>query len=255
MKKGLWTVTFMILITVVFIAALSAVNEITREKISKNAQIEKFKSILYAFDIFPDDQKESDYSQKSTTADIQWTVKEILNRVGEEIKSVRIALHEEDKNLLQASYLSPGDSLELMVRIRNDSILAIGFPMKGKGLWGTITAFGVVDGNLKRMIGIDFIEQVETPGLGARILEIEFKQFFRGLDLTGFYEGKEKPIIMVSRKTNTNLQAPTNELQAITGATQTCNGVLKMVNTDLNFYLKFIQSNFDLIKEKLIQKS
>ena len=32
-------------------------------------------------------------------------------------------------------------------------------------------------------------------------------------------------------------------LQAITGATQTCNGVLNMVNTDLRFYLAVLRAN------------
>jgi Na+-transporting NADH:ubiquinone oxidoreductase subunit NqrC len=40
-------------------------------------------------------------------------------------------------------------------------------------------------------------------------------------------------------------------LQAITGATQTCNGVINMINTDLQFYLEVIRSNFDLIKKKM----
>jgi len=97
------------------------------------------------------------------------------------------------------------------------------------------------------MVGIDFIEQVETPGLGARIIEEEYKYFFRNLDLSRFHQGEAgiDPIIIVKQKDATNVEVSTNSLQAITGATQTVDGVLKMVNTDLKFYIDVIKSNYD----------
>jgi len=253
MKKSFWTVIFMVIITIVFIAALSSVNELTREKIMQNSLIENYKSILYAFDIFPLGQGEAGYPLKATTADIPWTPNDILKSFKTQIYKVSVPVTSEQKKLLASSYLVIADSAEIFVRVQNDSIIAFGFPMRGKGLWGTITAFGVASSDLKRMIGIDFIEQVETPGLGARILEIEFKRFFRGLDLSGFAASSpERPaIVMVNRKEKSNLEQTTNELQAITGATQTCNGVLKMVNTDVEFYLQVLETNRELIAQKL----
>ncbi len=253
MKKGLWTVVFMVLITAVFIAGLSSVNEFTRDKILQNARIENFKAILYAFNIFPGNQTESDYSLKATTSDIDWIPEEIIKTVKNEIIKIKVPVTPEQSQMLKASYLTFKDSLELFLRVKNDSVLGIGFPMKGKGLWGTITAFGVVSPDLTKMIGIDFTEQVETPGLGARILEIDFKRFFRCLDLSGFQsmDSGKPAVVMVGRKEKTNIEQSTNELQAITGATQTCNGVVNMINTDLQFYLEVIRSNFDLIKKKV----
>ena len=125
---------------------------------------------------------------------------------------------------------------------------AYGFLLKGKGLWGTISAFGVVSADLDRMVGIDFTEQFETPGLGARITEQEFKYFFRELDLTGFLSESDQPaVVMVGRKERSNVEESTNSIQAITGATQTCNGVLSMLNTDLRFYLRLLQENKEVL--------
>jgi Na+-transporting NADH:ubiquinone oxidoreductase subunit NqrC len=102
------------------------------------------------------------------------------------------------------------------------------------------------------MVGIDFTDQVETPGLGARILEQEFKYFFRNMDLSGFTSGDPAPIIMVRQKQSTNVQQSSNSLQAITGATQTIDGVLNMVNTDLKFYIDVLKTNEKTIKEQVL---
>ena len=124
--------------------------------------------------------------------------------------------------------------------------------LRGKGLWGTIGAFGVITADLTKMKGIDFIEQVETPGLGARITENEFKYFFRGLDLGGFANGNvgTQVIKMVGRKEQSNVVKSENTFQAITGATQTCMGVANMVNADMRFLIELLRAN----KNQLIQK-
>lgn len=245
MKKAIWTIFFMILLTTIFISALASINELTKERIAQSLQIERYKSVLYAFNIFPTGEKEQDFDLKSTTADIPWQQDKILTAVQQQIKIVKFPVTAEQKKLLQNSYLTVTDSVEIYLKTENDSVVALGFPLRGKGLWGTITAFGVVSANLEKMVGIDFTEQSETPGLGARILEIEFKRFFRNLDISGFLNRQSNApvIIMVNKKTQTNLEKSTNALQAITGATQTCDGVLKMVNTDLAFFFAVIRAN------------
>ncbi|MDW7682036.1 MAG: FMN-binding protein [bacterium] len=245
MKKSLWTIVFMIMMTVVFISVLAFINETTKDMIAQNLQLEKYKSILYAFDIFPQGLSERDYDLSATTAEIQWQETQMLETINCNMKTVKLAVPEAMRSLLKQSFLAVSDSVEIYVRLEGDSAMAYGFQMKGKGLWGTITGFGVISSDLEKMIGIDFTDQVETPGLGARILENEFKQYFRNLDLSGFHEqtSDKKPIIMVNQKKSSNLEHSTNSLQAITGATQTCDGVLKMVNIDLKFYIELIKNN------------
>lgn len=244
MKKGLFTIVFMIICTIVFISALAFINEISRERIEQNLKMENFKSMLYAFDIFPNGVHEKDFSSTSTTSDIQWDNQQLLDNIEDQIKSKKLPVKDADQALLKNSFLSINDSVEIYIRYdQNGNRLAFGFPMKGKGLWGTISAFGAVSADLTKMVGIDFTEQVETPGLGARILETEFKYFFRNLDLSGFGSDKKNPIIMLKSKDKSNVEQSTNSFQAITGATQTVNGVLTMVNTDLKFYIKIIQEN------------
>lgn len=248
MKKGLFTIIFMMLITVVFISALAFVNEFSQEQIIQNLKIDKYKSILYAFNVFPENVQEQNLPLTSTTNEIEWKEAVILEKIQEQIETIKLPVTPQQRALLKGSYLAVDDSVEIFKRVdAAGETQAYGFTMKGKGLWGTITAFGVISADLQRMVGIDFTEQVETPGLGARILEKEFKYFFRQLDISQLHQAPTgKPVIyMVKQKEQSNIEDSTSSLQAITGATQTCNGVLAMLNTDLRFYLEVLQTNQD----------
>lgn len=248
MKASTKTVIFMVIITVIFIFALATINEITKQRIAQNMIIEQSKSILYAFNIFPENFNRADMALTSTTSNIPWRKDDVLQQMDSHLELRAVPVNDEQRRLITASYLAIKDSATIYVRKSDTgSLLSFGFHMKGKGLWGTIDAFGVISADLKTMVGIDFIEQVETPGLGARIIEEEYKYFFRNLDLSRFHQGEAgiDPIIIVKQKDATNVEVSTNSLQAITGATQTVDGVLKMVNTDLKFYIDVIKSNYD----------
>lgn len=246
MRKGIFTVVFMVLITVVFISVLAYMNEISRERVDRNAAVERIRAMLYACGIFPHGVSEESLSPSSTTADITWEEDRLFEMMQQGLKKVRLPVTVSDRERLKNSLLSVGDSVEVFVLLdTSGTVEGYGFPLRGKGLWGTISAFGVISSDLIRMVGIDFTEQVETPGLGARITETGFKSYFRNLDLSGFLDAStEQPaVVMVGKKDRTNVEWSTNSIQAITGATQTCNGVLKMVNTDLGFYITVLRDH------------
>ena len=256
MKKALFTVTFMTLISIAFISALAFIHEYSKDRIAQNLEIDKYKSVLYAFNIFPASVSETDLAPTSTTADISWENQQILETVQKKMKPIKLPVPEKLQLLLKDSFLSWKDSVDIFIRIdENQKVIGYGFPLKGKGLWGTIEAFGVISADLTKMIGIDFTQQVETPGLGARITETEFKYFFRQLDLSGFQDqtSDQAAIIMTRKKSQTNIEKSSNSLQAITGATQTCQGVLEMLNVDLKFYISVIKENEMLLRERGFQ--
>jgi Na+-transporting NADH:ubiquinone oxidoreductase subunit C len=93
-------------------------------------------------------------------------------------------------------------------------------PVLGAGLRGEIEAVVGVEKDLKTLTGIEFIKQNETPGLGVRITESWFKEQFRG---------KRWPLQTVPEGQPTGDQ----EFQAITGATNTTNGVKGILNDRL----------------------
>jgi Na+-transporting NADH:ubiquinone oxidoreductase subunit C len=98
-------------------------------------------------------------------------------------------------------------------------------PIKGQGFWAPIKGIIGLKPDKKTITGIAFYEQNETPGLGARITEPEFKSQFAGLETAP--EGK--PISM--KRQGDPLQA--SQIYAITGATQTSVRLEKIINDEL----------------------
>jgi Na+-translocating ferredoxin:NAD+ oxidoreductase RnfG subunit len=242
MKNAFYTISFMILITVVFISALATVQEMSKDRMAMMSQMRDLRSQLYAFDMLPDSGKNG-IPPAATTADLPWNNAQVMAWKSQ-FQDRWLPVPDSLRYALAGSMMMVGDSV--LIRVRMDSAnhpVAYGFQLKGRGLWGTITAFAAISADLKSMIGIDFTRQMETPGLGARITEEEFKYFFRNLDLTCFNRSHGPCVTMVRNKTGSNRdEVQTSELQAITGATLTCNGVLKMMNTDLRFYVKLLKN-------------
>jgi len=94
-------------------------------------------------------------------------------------------------------------------------------PFSGAGLWGTIRGYLAVSADLKTVLGLTFVEQNETPGLGGRIDEPQFKEQFRGLPIA---QGDA-----IRYGQNQGVQ-----LDAVTGATQTSSAILRILNSALD---------------------
>ncbi|NLJ81057.1 MAG: FMN-binding protein [Firmicutes bacterium] len=91
--------------------------------------------------------------------------------------------------------------------------LGYAFPLNGQGLWGSIRGFIGISPGFDRLLGLEFVEQNETPGLGGRIDEAWFKNQFQGLELRA---GEDI--------------AYGSGLDAITGATSSSQAVLSLLN-------------------------
>ncbi len=106
-----------------------------------------------------------------------------------------------------------------IVKDQDGKVSALAFIAAGPGLWGEIeavTAFKA-DGSFA---GIDFIKQNETPGLGARITELWFKQQLRG---------KRVPLSMVAEGSGASAGSD-GKIDSITGASRTSGYVLTLLN-------------------------
>lgn len=238
-------IRFMVVVSVAFIAVLASVNEMTKARIARNAEIATTRALLYAFNLLPEGVTNASLSATTTTAEIPWPRQEVLETRENRLRQVTIPIPDELRGSLEGTFLEGRESVTIYEGLdEQDNVLAYGLPLEGNGLWGTIAGFGVISADLEKMVGIDFTKQSETPGLGARIIEQEYKSYFRNLDLSGFYDEQREqpPIIMVKEKEQTNIEQSSNSVQSITGATQTSRGVLKMVNSNLQLYLKILQN-------------
>ncbi len=92
------------------------------------------------------------------------------------------------------------------------------FVRTGAGLWGPIRAVAGLSADLSTFTGVTFVDQNETPGLGARISEAWFREQFKG---------KTGPLRAVPEHTRS---ASPEEFDAITGATITTTAVRDILN-------------------------
>jgi Na+-transporting NADH:ubiquinone oxidoreductase subunit C len=149
LRRGVTTVLFMLVITFVFISALTLVNLFTRERVERNRRLFLQRAVLVSAGV------ELPADDAATAAFFERSVREV---------------RDEEGALRYYEVRPPGRS-----EPTGDVVIR-----SGPGLWGQIQASIGYDPGSGRLTGIDFIAQNETPGLGARISESWFKEQFRG---------------------------------------------------------------------------
>ena len=109
------------------------------------------------------------------------------------------------------------------------------FPLKGMGLWGAIYGYLSVNDDKQTVFGAYFTHDSETAGLGAEIKDSrEWQEKFIGKKL--FKDGEDGIALSVLKK----VDDPTTQVDAVTGATLTSDGVSLMLQKSLEQYKKFL---------------
>ena len=111
-----------------------------------------------------------------------------------------------------------------------DKPVGIAFEVDGSGFQGNISMMLGVDPTFTNITGMKVLEQVETPGLGTKIVEdpsnkenpLWFSEQFKGLNIF--------PQIDVVK--NVKPSTP-NEIQAISGATISSKAVVNILNDNI----------------------
>jgi len=111
------------------------------------------------------------------------------------------------------------------------TLLGYAVRVQTQGYGGTITMLAGVAPDLETILGIEVVEQIETPGLGGNITSESFKQQFEGLST-------DEPIEYVK---NIEPSKADNEIQAISGATITTKAVVNGVNSTLDRAIEIIR--------------
>ena len=97
------------------------------------------------------------------------------------------------------------------------------FEVEGTGFQGKIKMMVGMDSSFNKMLGLKILDNVETPGLGARITEGPFQEQFKGL--SGASE-----IVLLKNQAPDKLK---NQVEAITGATISSRAVVAGLNDDI----------------------
>ncbi len=97
-------------------------------------------------------------------------------------------------------------------------------PIRGQGLWGLMRGFLAVEGDGNTIVGITYYEHAETPGLGAEVNNPRWQAQWEGKEIFGD-DDSLAPAIHLTKGGASN----ENEVDALSGATLTSNGVTNML--------------------------
>jgi Na+-transporting NADH:ubiquinone oxidoreductase subunit C len=204
-KEGtIYTIIFIFLVSFVFVFLLSLTNQATIEQVELNQELARQQAVLSAMGI-----------EASTPEEIQ-----------QRFANVR------------------ADSADGLFAAVVDGETVYAKEFSGSGLWGTISGFIAVNSDLSEFVGIEIVEDNETPGLGARINESWFKDQFRGEQIPAgrlevrVLDGDGDP-----NKSN-------GIVDGVTGATRTSDSMETIVNAQIeSFKSAEIQSKFRNLTE------
>jgi Na+-transporting NADH:ubiquinone oxidoreductase subunit C len=184
-------------ICLVFGASIAIVNYATLGLLAKNSTMHRNSVLCRAFMI-----------------DVAGTSAEAYQQaVDENLRESEIGAGAEKRTLFQR--ITPGHE-------------SIGFLVGGMGFWDRIEAVVVLTPDLKQILNVQFMDQKETPGLGARIEEPWFTDQFKGLTVA--WDAPQDERIVVGASSDPNAR---NRVDGITGATQTSMALMRFLNEEL----------------------
>ncbi len=203
-RGSLYAVAFTTLLSLVCALLLTGVKVALAERQARNRRLDMIRNVLAVLRI--------DVPPRASAKDIEALYKSQVRRVKKDGVTV---------------YVAQGPS----------GPRAYAFPVEGMGLWDRIKGLLAVKPDLKTILGVRFYEQQETPGLGGRISEPDFTRRFEG-----------KSLLAPDGRPGVRLTAPgaakaRNEIDGITGATLTCDGVERFLNQDIQAFLKAMKAS------------
>ncbi|MEK6764703.1 MAG: FMN-binding protein [Planctomycetota bacterium] len=219
--------TAICLITAIPGTVLLALYFVTAPKIAEYHEIKLKKSVLDIFNIpYHTDAKEI-FGFKYKKSD-----KKDIRRVFE--KNITIDTLPEAPIAKQSE--GSKKEKELFKYYKDGKLQGIGFVVTRLGYGfnkaADISLFICVSPDLETIKGIEVLDHTETPGLGGRMTEDEFKRQFIGKKL--------KPKISLVREKET---VGSNEVHAITGASYTSKGIEDIINEAMKTFWQEMEAN------------
>jgi Na+-transporting NADH:ubiquinone oxidoreductase subunit C len=197
-KSPVYVIGFMVLLSIVFGSAISAVYHLTAPITRQNELLNRNRAIANAFGLKVTGSSATAY-EAAVTQYIDHSTLESNGRTWD-------------------------------VFIKKEPPRNVGFIFTGIGFWDVISGIIVLSPDLSTVTGIRFLEQHETPGLGARIEESWFIDQFTGKAVA--WENPPDRRIIIGAGPNDL----TNRVDGITGATQTSLALGRMLNNDLEAF-------------------
>ena len=230
MESTSYLTRFILIICGVVALSLAGLQQITEPRSASFEEIFNKKSVLQAVeDHLPEGKSLADLSNDEVLKIFDEQIQQVVvNTAGDEISDVvaqKIDMKQERKK--------PENEQNLPLFIYqngNDKFFIA--KIRGKGLWDDIWGNVALQSDLNTIAGVVFDHQAETPGLGAEIKDNpDFRAQFKGKKL---YNSSGQYVSINVRKGGA--KDPNHEVDGISGATITSDGVTEMMVRGLKYY-------------------
>ncbi len=198
-NSNIYTFVYMTVVVIIVAVLLALANQSLKPRQEANILLDKQKQILGALKV--------DFSQ-ADPAEVYYTLVQDTLRYGKQ---------------------------EVYVANLNGAVKYI-LPLSGKGLWGGIGGYLALDEDKNTIYGVNFNHESETPGLGAKIVEPEFRSQFEGKHIRNA-EGAVVSVAVLKAGKHAEGQ---EQVDAISGATITSSGISTMLEVNLGEYAEFL---------------
>lgn len=233
MESTKYVVIFILILTATVAVSLTGLREATKAQSATNEDIFNKRAILTAVqDYLPNGQKVADLSDEQVLelfAEMEQPVVDMEGNIIEGVKAESIDMAKERKK--------PEAERRLPVYVyEQDGQKFYILSVRGNGLWDEIWGSVALKSDLNTIAGATFDHKGETPGLGAEIKDNpSFAAQFEGKEI---YESDGDYVSIKVRKGGA--RDPKHEVDGISGATVTADGVSEMLYRGLKYYQPYI---------------
>lgn len=235
-KKGLdtnsdiYAILYSVVVVVIVAFLLAGVSSALKPKQDANVELDKKKQILASLN-------ERNLPDAAATYDALIVADPIVDAQGNTVA--------ENGGFKVANDAVSESNLPLYIAKLADGSKKYIIPMTGNGLWGGIWGYLALNDDCNTIYGVYFSHASETPGLGAEIASDKFQSRFPGREV---YRDGNVALTIVKKVTD-----ETVEVNAISGATITCNGVNDMLQRKLAPYKAYLSANAPVVEPVAVE--
>ena len=244
-----YVLIFVLIMTVLVAFSLASIRQVTKAKADQNEDIFNKRAVLAAVNDYlgmGENVGANDLTDEQVLEIFQNKVQQTaINTQGQEVDGVMA----EDIDMAKEKKKELSERVLPLFKYEFEGKQFYILSVRGSGLWDEIWGNVALESDINTIAGASFDHKGETPGLGAEIKDNPvFSSNFEGKEI--FRDGK-----FVSVKVRKGgAQDPTYEVDGISGATVTADGVDKMLREGIALYLPYLEKIKGGSMESMLQQ-
>jgi Na+-transporting NADH:ubiquinone oxidoreductase subunit C len=232
-KDDIRVITFAATVCVICSLLLSVTAQSLKDKQDEQVELDRKMNVLKAFGVSLVDEAGQKISKETVDRYFTEHISEIY--IAKETGDV---VENPDPSILKKEAKERTHEtrtiLPLYVWKDGDQVMKYAFPTSGMGLWSIVNGYLALDRDLATVIGVTFYKHGETPGLGGEVSTEWFQGQFA--DKKIYENGSLIRLEVVKGKAP---EGSNHQVDGISGATMTGNGLNTFINRDISYYNKY----------------